>query len=310
MSRKHTPGIAKIGEDPNQLANIRQATAEWQNNTNPFATLACRLATTLVLEEQIALFTETLQVLVPFDQLTYRHQIGKQEMILRHGMGGPHRCEYRLTLQGESYGAMTISRRQRFAEEELTAIEQMLAVAISHIRNACQYAAIEQTALTDALTAIPNKRALDEALTKACSIAERHCEDYTLILCDLDHFKQVNDNHGHIIGDHLLRACAKAIELAVRNSDALFRFGGEEFAVVLPHTSERDAQIVAERIRERVAEIKVNCGESDLAVTISAGIATRQRAETPEQWTARADEALYRAKKAGRNRTRIANRIG
>lgn len=310
MPSKHTPNVAQISGNANHLALVRQATAEWQQNTNPFAQLSRRLATTLLLEEQISLLAEVLATLVPFDQLTYRHQIGKQELVFRTGLGGQHRCEYRLNLQGENYGSLELTRRQRFAEDELVAIEQMLAVAICPIRNACQYATVQQAALTDSLTAVPNKRSLDQSLTQACSIAERHHEDYTLILCDLDHFKQVNDSFGHIIGDHLLKATAKEIEMAIRQSDGLYRFGGEEFAILLPHTAEQDAKVVAERIRQNIAGIRVNCGEKDVTVTVSAGVATRQWGESPEQWLARADEALYRAKGSGRNRIRIADRIG
>lgn len=310
MPSKNTPNIARFGGSANQMAAIRQATADWQQNTNPFTVLSRRMASSLVLEDLITIFAEVLETLVPFDQLTFRHRIGKQELVFRSGLGGQHRCDYRLTLQGEHYGELTLTRRQRFDEAELSAIEQMLAIAICPIRNACQYATIEQAALTDALTSAPNKRALDQALSQACSVAERHHEDYTLILCDIDHFKLVNDNYGHVIGDHLLKATAREIELAVRNSDQFYRFGGEEFAILLPHTSENDAEVVAERIRQRVAALKINCGETDVTVTISAGVATRLRTESPEQWLARADEALYRSKSKGRNRTSVANRIG
>lgn len=309
MPSKNTPNIARLGDSANQLAIIRQATADWQQNSNPFTVLSRRMATSLVLEELIAIFTEVLETLVRFDQLTYRHRIGKQDLVFRSGLGGQHRCEYRLSLQGEHYGELTLARRHRFDEVELTAIEQMLAIAICPIRNACQYAVIEQATLTDSLTSAPNKRALDLALSQACSVAERHRENYSLIICDLDHFKQVNDTYGHVIGDHLLKAAAREIELAVRSSDQSYRFGGEEFAVLLPHTEEKDAQVVAERIRRRIAKLTVDCGDDDVTVTVSAGVATRQRNESPEQWLARADEALYRAKSCGRNCTSIASRI-
>lgn len=309
MPSKHTPNVAHLGKQANQLALVRQAVTDWQQSDNPFLRLGRRLATTLSLETQIGILAEVLTDLVPFDQLTYRHQIGKQDFVYNTGLGGQHRCDYRLILEGVSYGSLTLTRRQRFADEELEAIEQSIGVAICQIRNACQFATVQQAALTDALTAIPNKRALDEALVRACCISDRHREDFTLLLCDLDHFKQVNDNHGHVIGDHLLKAAAAQIEQAIRSSDALYRFGGEEFAILLPHTLEQEARVVAERIRESIAGFSVDCGDTDVSVTCSLGVATRQRDESPEQWLARADEALYRAKDKGRNQTRVSDRI-
>ncbi|MCG8519787.1 MAG: GGDEF domain-containing protein [Pseudomonadales bacterium] len=309
MSSKHTPSIARISKATDQLANLRQATTEWQQSDNPLLRLSRRLGTTLILDQQVAMFADSLKELVEYDQLTYRHRIGRQEMVFSIGLGGQHHCEYRLNLEGENYGLITINRRRRFAEEELAAIEQLLSVAICPIRNACQFAAMQQTALTDALTRVPNKRALDESLLKACSSGDRHGEEYSLILCDLDHFKRVNDTHGHIIGDHLLQEAAAQIEQAIRSSDGLFRFGGEEFAILLPHTTENDARLVAERIRARVSSFSLNCGEQDVAITCSLGVATRQKGEDTEQWQARADEALYRAKSRGRNQTRVSDRI-
>src|SRR5690606_22027171 len=242
---------------------------------------------------------------LPFDSLNYRHRIARQDFVFSTGMGGPHRCEYRLSLEGHQYGTLTLHRRQRFSEEELTGIEMMLSGAICHIRNACQFIAIEQAALTDSLTGIGNKRALDEALQRASAMADRHGAPWSLILCDLDHFKLINDNHGHVVGDHILARTAEKLEQALRNSDTVYRFGGEEFAILLPHTNEQEARDVADRIRLAIESIRVDGGETPLTVTASCGVATHLVDEAPEQWLARTDEALYRAKAQGRNCTRV-----
>jgi diguanylate cyclase (GGDEF)-like protein len=309
MSGITTPFLAHKGQGSVNLDALREATEHWHQSNNPFTLLCRRLTTSLSLESLVAIFVEEMSKLVPFDQMTYRHQIGNQEMVYATGLGGQHRCDYRLTLEGIKYGELTFRRKHRFAEEELSAIEQMLSVAILPIRNACQYAAVQQAALTDPLTQIPNKRALNEALEKECHLGDRHNHDSTLILCDLDRFKLINDNHGHVIGDHILRAAAAELARATRNSDTVFRFGGEEFAVILPHADQSDGRNVAERIREFVAKLAINCGDKDVTTTISVGVAMRQKGETPDQWVARADEALYRAKNQGRNCTRIADSI-
>lgn len=308
MSGTTTP-TARKHESARNLTAIRKAGEQWRQADDPYTRACRRMATSLSLETLIAIFAEELAALVSYDQLTYRHQLGNQDFVYAMGMGGQHRCDYRLTLEGINYGGLTLSRRLRFAEEELAAIEQMLSIAICPIRNACCYASVQQTALTDSLTNIPNKRALDEALSRECHLGDRHGNSCSLILCDLDNFKRVNDTYGHIVGDHILKAAALELVKATRNSDCIFRFGGEEFAITLPHTPEAKAWKVAERIREFIAAIKVNCGGKDVRVTASSGIAMHQQGETPDQWLARADEALYRAKAQGRNCSRVASSV-
>ncbi len=302
---KNIPSIHKSSSQPQKLAALRQAHQDWNNTPDVLTRLTRRLSTTLSLEQQLAILAEELGGIVPFDTLNYRHRIGKQDFVYATGMGGPHRCEYRLNLEGTNYGTLILHRKQRFSEQELEGIEMILGAAICPIRNACQYIAIEQASLTDSLTGIPNKRAMDDALQRASLLSERHGEPYSLVLCDLDHFKAVNDTHGHVVGDHLLQVAAAELEKTVRTSDSVYRFGGEEFAVLLPHTAEQDAKDVADRIREAIAGIRVDGGEKELRITTSCGVATFLAKESAQEWLARADEALYRAKHQGRNCTRV-----
>lgn len=302
---KNLTSIRPNTSRPARLAELKQSFQDWNNTSDVMARLARRLSTTLSLEAQLSMLAKEMADMVPFDSLNYRHRIARQDFVFSTGMGGPHRCEYRLSLEGHQYGTLTLHRRQRFSEEELTGIEMMLSGAICHIRNACQFIAIEQAALTDSLTGIGNKRALDEALQRASAMADRHGAPWSLILCDLDHFKLINDNHGHVVGDHILARTAEKLEQALRNSDTVYRFGGEEFAILLPHTNEQEARDVADRIRCAIESIRVDGGETPLTVTASCGVAMHLTDEQPEQWLARADEALYRAKAAGRNCTRV-----
>ncbi|NWN90689.1 GGDEF domain-containing protein [Marinobacter adhaerens] len=302
---KHTPSTPRTISQPNDLAILRQAHQEWTHSTDPFTRLTRRLSSSLSLETLTGILAEELGNVIPFDSLTYRHQIADRDFIYATGLGGPHSCEYRLNLEGVNYGILTLKRRKAFSEDELEGIEMVISAAILPLRNACHYMTIEQAALTDALTSVPNKRAMDEQLQRASMLANRHGGDYSLILCDLDRFKNVNDQHGHVVGDHLLRLTAEALEGAVRNSDTVYRFGGEEFAVLLPHTGEREAKAVAERIRTAVAAISIDCGDSKLSVTISCGVARYLPDEGADQWKTRADQALYIAKREGRNCTRV-----
>ncbi|AOY87877.1 GGDEF domain-containing protein [Marinobacter salinus] len=302
---KHIPSIQRSSSQHQKLAALRQAHQDWNNAPDVLTRLTRRLSTTLSLENQLGILAEELGAIVPFDSFNYRHRIARRDFVFATGMGGPHRCEYRLNLEGASFGTLTLHRRKKFSEEELQGVEMIISAAICPLRNACQYIAIEQAALTDSLTGIPNKRAMDEALERAGQLADRHHQDYSLILCDLDHFKAVNDKHGHVVGDHLLQLAAEAVERALRTSDSVYRFGGEEFAVLLPHTSDENAKDVGDRIRKAVSGLEIDCGGTRLSITASCGVALHSEGESPEQWLARADEALYRAKSQGRDCTRV-----
>jgi diguanylate cyclase (GGDEF)-like protein len=302
---KQIPTISKSSQNTHKLATLLQNHKHWSESPDVLTRLTRRLSTTLSLEIQMGVLAEEMASVIPFDCMTYRHQIASRDFVYATGMGGPHRCDYRLNLEGQFYGSLTFSRKKRFTEKELEGIELILSAAICPIRNACMYITVEQAALTDSLTGIPNKRAMDDALERATSLGNRHGQEHSLILCDLDRFKAVNDQHGHVVGDHVLQLAAKELQKAIRTSDEVYRFGGEEFAILLPQTSESDARAVADRIRHFMSTIVVNCGESNIHVTTSCGVAMRLQDEDAGQWLARADEALYRAKSGGRNCTRV-----
>lgn len=306
-SNYRTHRHATTGE--NRLAALREARQAWTRADDPVARLYRRVSTTLALEQLLGIFAEELGSALPFGQLVYRHRIGHQDFVFSHGLGGTHRCDYQLTLEGMNYGSLALTRRNRFSEDELEVIEFLLGILICPLRNACQYALVEQAALTDSLTEIPNKRALDMALRRDCSISDRHGDDFALILCDLDYFKDVNDSYGHVLGDHILKAVAGALADATREGDSIFRFGGEEFAILLPHADATAGREIADRIRAAIHEICIPCGKDLVKVTASAGVAAHCRGETPEQWLARADDALYRAKDGGRNCTRVSHAL-
>ncbi|RCV87034.1 sensor domain-containing diguanylate cyclase [Billgrantia montanilacus] len=162
---------------------------------------------------------------------------------------------------------------------------------------------LEHQATRDHLTGTHNRRAFDAAMRKAIRQAERSDNTFSLLLFDIDHFKAVNDQHGHDTGDIILKRLAALVGHTLRSTDLLARWGGEEFAILLQDTSAQGGTVFAERLRQQVAETRLN----GLALTISMGIAEYRRSDTPEAILARADSALYRAKRAGRNRVGIAD---
>jgi len=161
---------------------------------------------------------------------------------------------------------------------------------------------LEHAALTDGLTGMQNRRYFDEALREYLAEFRRISKPIGLIILDLDHFKLVNDNHGHDIGDRVLREVASCLRDMTRYHDVVARLGGEEFAIVAPNMSEDLLLKFAERIRKSISALAIVAGNVRLKVTASAGIAVWDGRETAEEFYRRADKMLYEAKKLGRNR--------
>jgi diguanylate cyclase (GGDEF)-like protein len=165
---------------------------------------------------------------------------------------------------------------------------------------------LNRLAATDALTGLANRRLTHELLDQLARDARLDLAPVVL-LCDLDHFKQINDGWGHAMGDQVLVAVANALRASTRDSDTVARWGGEEFLVVLPVTRGSEATEFAERLRLRVETLQVaDRHQCPVPVTLSIGIASLAAGETGSTWLKRADEALYRAKNDGRNCCRLA----
>jgi len=155
----------------------------------------------------------------------------------------------------------------------------------------------------DGLTQIFNKRYFLENLERECSRSQRYARDLTLILFDLDHFKQINDTYGHLAGDHVLKQVAQVIRAKIRRDDLLARYGGEEFAILLPEIDREQGLAFAEKVRSIVESYPFVFEDTKIAVTVSLGLATiRGELVEPLDFVKRADENLYRAKRTGRNR--------
>jgi len=164
------------------------------------------------------------------------------------------------------------------------------------------YAEVERLAQTDPLTGLANRRHFMEALELEVERTDRYHRPLSLISLDMDHFKEVNDSHGHGAGDDVLREAARVLRSVCRDVDLPARLGGEELALLLPETDAVGARIVAERIRERIAAgTHTSPSGESFRVTASLGVATARQESTGEALLQAADQALYRAKDAGRN---------
>ena len=180
-------------------------------------------------------------------------------------------------------------------------LSEFIAMSIS---NAVLYEQANKLAVTDGLTGISNRQSVEKSLQIEFERSKRYNSPLSLILLDVDHFKDVNDTYGHQKGDEILIAFASLLKKACRANDIAARYGGEEFVMVLPQSNAQGAFKIAERVREEMMKISFTGNESNFAVTVSCGVAEFNKDyESINKLIAAADQALYKAKNGGRNKT-------
>ncbi|QSI77862.1 diguanylate cyclase [Niveibacterium microcysteis] len=196
----------------------------------------------------------------------------------------------------------------RAVELGMLADATLLALAIAHRFRQDQQERIraEHLARTDPLTRLPNRRAFREQAEAIWSTALRRERDITLVMIDIDHFKQLNDRYGHQRGDEALAAVGQILLAAGRRGDVAARWGGEEFVLLLPETNETQAAALAERLRQKIALIRLRAGDTEISLSASFGVAQRRGEASLDALIDNADRLLYRAKQLGRDRV-VAN---
>jgi two-component system cell cycle response regulator len=208
-----------------------------------------------------------------------------------------------LVAEGKPLGALVLERAVehggRIPRRTVTALERSASYAALALRNAWLLEQVQRLAATDGLTKIANRRTFEATLEREVARATRSAEHVSLVMVDIDHFKTLNDTHGHQAGDEVLRNVAAALSCECRDFDTPARYGGEEFAIVLPGCGPEEAVAIAERLRQAVA-----AAPSVVPITASAGVATYPaHAGDADTLVRAADEALYQSKNAGRDRT-------
>jgi diguanylate cyclase (GGDEF)-like protein len=266
--------------------------------------LTLLLQTSLEAEQLLAAFFREIQRLVPLGAMTFNHP--GSELSLQFGERGAHSASYNLNHAGEYMGELVFRRDQRFDDYELGQLESLFACLVFPLRNALLYRCALQNALRDPLTGTGNRIAMNQSLIREVDMAHRHGQPLCLLMLDLDHFKRINDDYGHGVGDDVLRAISAALKNQLRNVDMIFRFGGEEFMVLLSNTGIEAASLVGERLRSAVENLQYLSRGQAIRLSMSLGCAALQPCEAAESLVHRADEALYAAKRDGRNRMMLA----
>ncbi len=211
-----------------------------------------------------------------------------------------------LISRGEKFGCliMLCDKSVRLAKDQVNTLN----AAVNHLslalNNALMFTKIKSRADRDGLTRVFNRRSFDERMAEELRRHQRHCMDLSLLMIDLDHFKNVNDTYGHIAGDMVLETVARMFEETFRTTDFIARYGGEEFVILLPHTNAVQAEMLAERIRAKIESCTMTYQAVDFKVTASIGVSSVRPGslEKDSELVLKADEALYKAKELGRNR--------
>jgi two-component system, cell cycle response regulator len=211
-------------------------------------------------------------------------------------------------VKGLAAGADDFLTKPFHSEELLARVGVGRRIVELHRQLAAKNLLLEELARTDPLTGLPNRRAIEDWATRQLSGAARYGFSFLVVLADLDHFKSVNDTHGHDAGDRVLKKFAEILKVNSRRSDICGRIGGEEFLFILTHTTQENARIVIERIRAELEATKFDFDGGILTVTASFGLAGFEGTQAADfnRLVAQADVALYAAKRTGRNRIEIA----
>ncbi|VVP12569.1 GGDEF domain-containing protein [Pseudomonas fluorescens] len=278
-------------ERPTSLAQLRQQ-------------MSLQLQTSLEPQRILGLFFREIQRLVPLDALSYVHQAS--DLRLEFGTRGHHSVSYTLSHEGEHMGELVFRRNQRFNNKEQGDLESLLSCLLYPMRNALLYRAATQSALRDPLTGAGNRVAMEQTLQREIDMSRRHAQPLSVLMLDIDHFKRVNDDHGHGAGDDVLRAIAASIKAQLRNVDMVFRYGGEEFLILLSNTGREAAAMVGERLRQATQSEEYFADGQLIEITVSLGCSTLLPGESADSLLRRADSALYVAKREGRNRLAMA----
>jgi diguanylate cyclase (GGDEF)-like protein len=221
-----------------------------------------------------------------------------------------------LTLEGRTLGVLAatlrVSGERETQEQFLENTQAFLQDVAPHVASVVNTTLLRTQAIADGLTGLFNRAHFDRVLEEQVALARRRGRPLTLVMVDLDHFKVINDTHGHQAGDEVLTVVAGIVKHNMRSYDTAYRYGGEELALLLPETAEASAQVLVERVRQNVKHHAFPAGQGkSFSVTLSAGIAQFDRLHMTgaEALVARADAALYRAKQAGRDRVELASAL-
>jgi diguanylate cyclase (GGDEF)-like protein len=294
--------------------------------------LHARVAGILSLSGMIEAYSVWLMPLVEHELIGYSNALRKKRHLFCSGHGPSRRraiafAEQLIEIEKNSEGIYTddyghyahkwliertddagilliLKSGKELTEEQVGIINDSLGILSDSLQRALDYEDLFERASNDPLTGLSNRRAFDERIPSMMNSAKRYKNPLTLLSMDLDKFKDINDNLGHLAGDEVLKAVAEELQRAIRSSDLLVRMGGDEFVLVLDNTDKFNARILAERLCRAVDELDI-WADVKTKLGISIGLAQLEDGENLHDWLDRADDILYHAKAEGRSRVAV-----
>ncbi|HFE37769.1 MAG TPA: GGDEF domain-containing protein [Gammaproteobacteria bacterium] len=303
VSDKHAQNIVTPGSFESISYSPEQSVS--QTKMGLAVKVSSVLQSTLDIETLVKLFSQQIKPAIPHDGFTYHNDpLGLAQ---HFGRKCKNQCQYRLLVNGEPLGELNLHRRWDFSAEEKKVFEYTLCGLVYPLRNAISYQQALLAAHKDPLTGVYNRATLEESLNREVKLAQRYVRNLSMIILDIDNFKQFNDNYGHDVGDEVIKTTVERTVACMRSTDVIFRYGGEEFVILLSNTDIEGAAFLAERIRESVEETSIHHESGAIGITISLGAAELKPNEMNANFFSRADKALYRAKGLGKNQVCIDN---
>jgi len=262
----------------------------------PLQSLVNKLQTTLVLDEQLTLFAEYAKQIINLSGLQFQSTLGVSEVAQSDTSQTPHTFD--LHIENEHLGQLVYFCKYPLSSNITAKLENLHSVLHYPLRNALMYNRVLQLATKDALTGLNNRSQFNDSLAQKLERCRRQHRPFSLMLLDLDNFKQVNDSFGHKVGDDVLQEFSNVLCSSIRGTDTVFRFGGDEFAVLIDDPEFTTNKVVAERVMRLVKQSRLL---HQYQVTTSIGYTLANSQDCENEIFARADKGLYKAKAAGRN---------
>ncbi len=283
----------------NNLAIISKNAAGTLSNHQHHSEISCALQKSLYFNELIRIFSTKIQQLVPHNGYFYTNSVF--DINIFNGIQSNNYCRYRLTSEDFILGELKLMRQNHFGKAEIYLLETLLSYLITPLTNATLFNQSLTMAYTDISTLTHNRPAFNEAIKREITIARRYSLPLSLILLDIDNFKVINDTYSYHCGNRVLMAIADCIKSSIRACDTAYRYGGEEFAIVLSNTEIKWATLLSERIRENIENINLNYHNKQIKITASFGTSSISKEDTVNTFINRTDGAMYQAKINGRN---------
>ena len=257
------------------------------------------LQSTLDINILIELFDNELKKIVSHDYLNYKNSIENINIDL--GEIIKEKLIFNLKINNNSFGKFIIARNIKFNKWEINEIKNLMSVLVQPINNALNYRQAITNASIDPVTKLNNRTLFNKIINQEIDFAQRYKQKLLLMILDLDNFKKINDNFGHNIGDILLGLIGQKLTKFMRRSDLVFRYGGDEFCIILRNTILDGANNLANRVRNNINEKEYDCNDIKIKISVSIGLAELHHDDDYMKFIERADKSLYIAKKAGRN---------